>query len=149
MANLDLSELPVERALGVHWDVENDAFTFQIIKRKNAYTRRGISSDVSSMYDTLGFAAPFILPTKRLLQRLCKKQIGWDKAIPPEISRSWDNWLECLPELESVAVPRYLKSHQLSRVIDTQLHHFSHASSCVRYKHVNNKVHCSLLMGKS
>ena len=156
VANLDLSELPVERALGVHWDVENDAFTFRIIKRKNAYTRRSILSDVSSMYDPLGFAAPFILLAKHLLQRLCKEQIGWDEEIPPEISRSWDNWLECLPELESVAVPRYLKSHQLSRVIDTQLHHFSDASSCgygcvsyLRYKDVDNKVHCSLLMGKS
>ena len=72
------------------------------------------------------------------------------------MSRSWDNWLEGLPKLEDVEVPRYLKSHRLSAVIDVQLHQFSNASSagygCVSYlrcKDVNNKVHCSLLMGKS
>ena len=156
VANLDLSELPIERALGVHWNVEIDAFTFRTIKRKNASTRRGILSDVSSMYDPLGFAAPFILPVKRLLQQLCKEQIGWDEEIPQAMSQSWDNWLEGLPQLENIAVPRYLKSHQLSQVIDVQLHHFSDASSggygCVSYlrsKDVDNKVHCALVMGKS
>ena len=103
------------------------------------------------MYDDpLGFAAPFILPAKHLLQQLCKEQIGWDEEIPREMSQSWDNWLEGLPQLENIAVPRYLKSHQLSQVIDVQLHHFSDASSggyeCVSYLHckdANNK------MGKS
>ena len=66
VTNLDLSGLPIEWALGVHWNVEIDAFTFRTIKRKNASTRGGILSDVSSMYDPLGFAAPFILPVKRL-----------------------------------------------------------------------------------
>ena len=156
VANLDLDKLPIERALGVHWNVESDAFTFRIIKRKNSRTRRGILSDVSSMYDPLGFAAPFILPAKRLLQQLCKEQIGWDEEIPREMSQSWDNWLEGLPQLENIAVPRYLKSHQLSQVVDIQLHHFSDASSggygCVSYlrcQDADNKVHCSLLMGKS
>jgi hypothetical protein len=72
------------------------------------------------------------------------------------MSRSWDNWLEGLPKLEDVEVPRYLKSHRLSAVIDVQLHQFSNASSagygCVLYlrcKDVNNKVHYALLMGKS
>jgi hypothetical protein len=46
------------------------------MKRRNAPTCRGILSDVSSMYDPLGFAAPFILLAKRLLQQLCKEQIG-------------------------------------------------------------------------
>ena len=108
------------------------------------------------MYDPLGFAAPFILPAKRLLQRLCKEQIGWDEEIPREMSQSWERWLEDLPKLENIAVPRYLKSRQLSQVVDVQLHHFSDASSggygCVsylRYKDVDNKFHCLLLMGKS
>jgi hypothetical protein len=66
VVNLDLDELPVERALGVQWNVQEDVFSFCIVSRKKAPTRRGILSDVSSMYDPLGFASPFILPTKRL-----------------------------------------------------------------------------------
>ena len=52
------SELPVERALGVQWNVQEDVFSFRIASRKKAPTRRGILSDVSSMYDPLGFASP-------------------------------------------------------------------------------------------
>ena len=60
--SLDFDELPVERALGVQWNVQEDVFSFRIVSRKKAVTRRGILSDVSSMYDPLGFASPFILP---------------------------------------------------------------------------------------
>ena len=35
--------------------------------KKRVFTRRGILSDVSSLYNPMGFAAPFVLPAKRLL----------------------------------------------------------------------------------
>ena len=43
---------------------------------RQAPTRRGILSLVSSMYDPLGFAAPFTLPAKALLQDLCGQNLG-------------------------------------------------------------------------
>ena len=36
---------------------------------------------MSSVYDSLGMAAPFILPVE-LLQDLCRKGLGWDNEIP-------------------------------------------------------------------
>ena len=69
-----LDQLPFERALGIRWDVETDTFGFKI-------SRRGILSIVSSIYDPLGFAAPFILPAKRLLQNLCRRGLGWDNSV--------------------------------------------------------------------
>lgn len=40
---------------------------------------------VSSVYDSLGFVAPFILTAKLILQDLCKKKPGWDDKIPEYI----------------------------------------------------------------
>ena len=85
MKTLDLSydDLPIERALGVQWCVESDTFRFRITIKDKPLTRRGILSIISSIYDPLGFAAPFALKTKKLLQDLCKdEKLGWDDELP-------------------------------------------------------------------
>ena len=55
--------------------------------------RRGILSIVSSIYDPLGFVAPFILPAKRLLQNLCRRGLGWDDMVSNEDITIWQGWL--------------------------------------------------------
>ena len=42
---------------------------------------------VSSVYDLLGFVAPFILTAKLILQDLCKKKPGWDDKISEDFER--------------------------------------------------------------
>ena len=49
--NLDLDNLPVERTLGVQWDVENDVILFKVHEPGQPSTKRGILSAVSSLYD--------------------------------------------------------------------------------------------------
>ena len=78
MKNLDFGHAPIERALGVQWCISSDTFGFSIAIKDRPATRRGILSVVSSVYDPLGFIAPFILPAKILLQELCKKKLDWD-----------------------------------------------------------------------
>ena len=85
---LDLGKdgLPVERVLGVKWSVESDTFSFNVDIKLKPPTRRGILSVVSSVYDPLGLAAPFVLTSKRLLQDLSRLKLGWDDPISPEDS---------------------------------------------------------------
>jgi hypothetical protein len=85
LKNLDLEhrKLPIERAIGVYWNIESDEFEFRVTLSSKPTTRRGILSVVSSVYDPLGFVAPFILTAKRILQELCqKRQLDWDDEIP-------------------------------------------------------------------
>ena len=156
VVSLDLEELPVERALGVEWNVEKDTFEFRVIRRKRVFTRRGILSDVSSLYDPMGFAAPFVLPAKRLLQQLCKDKVGWDEEIPQEVLDAWERWLNDLPKLVKISVPRCFKPSYDAQLRCIQLHHFADASfdgygvvSYLRFTDTENRVHCSLVMGKS
>ena len=74
--DLNAGVLPVERTLGVQWNVDADTPTFKITARDKPPTRRGILSATSSVYDPLGILAPFILLAKKLIQDLCKK--GYD-----------------------------------------------------------------------
>ena len=55
----------------MHWCLEKDAFGFQINLKDKPNTRRGLLSCISSIYDSLGIAAPFLLQAKRILQQFC------------------------------------------------------------------------------
>jgi hypothetical protein len=107
--NLDLSNSPIERALGVRWNVTSDTFGYKIIIKERPATRRGLLSIVSSIYDPLGFLAPFILVAKILLQDLCRSKLGWDDKIPEEALQRWQSLLAMLPNLEEFVVDRCFK----------------------------------------
>ena len=92
--NLDFNSWSVERALGVQWNISSDQFCFKIVIKDRPATGRGILSIVSSVYDPLGFAAPFILQAKLILQDLCRKKLGWDEEIPEEYRNRWRAWLQ-------------------------------------------------------
>ena len=60
--------LPIERALGIFWDAENDVIKFKIDLKDQPMTKRGMLSVISSMYDPLGLACPFLLQVRKVLQ---------------------------------------------------------------------------------
>lgn len=65
--NLTFNDTALERALGIHWNIENDCFTFKVALKDQPATRRGILSAVASIYDPLGFVAPYLLNGKKIL----------------------------------------------------------------------------------
>lgn len=79
--DLGRDELPAERALGLQWCIETDTFQFKFNIRDQPQSRRGMLS-ISSVYDPLGFLAPFTIPAKMILQNLCQLKCGWDDPIP-------------------------------------------------------------------
>ena len=84
---LDMSceKLPVEKALGVVWDVETDSIGFQTVVNHKPPTRRGILSILSSIYDPLGLLSPYVVCAKIIVQELCRRHVGWDDPVPPDI----------------------------------------------------------------
>ncbi len=91
--DLALGESKIERALGVHWCVASDEFHFRVLVKENPFTRRGVLSTVVSIFDPLGFIAPFILVCKRTLQRMCNDKMGWDEPFPDDLRPHWEAWL--------------------------------------------------------
>lgn len=68
LCNLDLCNdtLPMQRSLGLSWDIETDQFTFSICKEEKTFTRRGILSVINGLYDPIGFAVSVVLKGKLL-----------------------------------------------------------------------------------
>ena len=57
--NLEMDELPVERALGMQWNVELDKFQCRIIPNNKPFTIKGIMIIVSSICNSVGLFSHF------------------------------------------------------------------------------------------
>ncbi len=86
-------------------------------------------SVVGSVYDPLGFLAPFVLPAKLILRDLCREKITWDEEIAGKKAERW---------------------------LSFQLHHFADSSEngygTVTYLLLTNdhdQKSCTFMLGKS
>lgn len=136
--DLDLDQLPLERALGVYWDAQSDTFNI-----------------VSSLFNPLGFLSPFVFTAKILLQELWRQKLSWDQEVPEPYSSLWQKWLQELPYVTTIEIPRCYKTQCLSAQATVQLHNFSDASrhgyavSYLWFIHEQGVIHCSFVMGKT
>ena len=157
--NIDLSngiDLPTERVPGVKWNIENDQLGFTVSLGDKPFTRRGMLSTISKIYDSLGLAAPFLLKGKIILQDLCKNNYSWDDNVPSNFTKDWENWKVQLHLLEIVIMKRCFKSPGFGKFSCCSLHHFTDASqngygqvSYLQLEYEKGSIHCSLVMGKS
>ena len=138
-----------EKVLGMQWHVKGDYFTFDIHVNKKSFTRRGLLSMTASVYDPMGFVAPVILEAKLLLQDLCKQKANWDSVISEEERVRWSRWLEELPYLSELRIPRCFTQVAAASY---EIHCFADASSfaygaCSYLRIIDTKgfVHCSFL----
>ncbi|KAJ8375829.1 hypothetical protein SKAU_G00064090 [Synaphobranchus kaupii] len=102
--DMALGELHMERALGVQWCIASDEFQFRVVVKENPLTRRGVLSTVASVYDPLGFVAPFILLGKKILQQMCRDKLSWDDDLPDDLRPLWEFWLQDLQNLAGVKI---------------------------------------------
>ena len=133
--SLDFSKdpIPMQRSLGVYWDLKSDSFTFQVALEEKPFTRRGVLSVTNSLYDPLGLAAPVIIKGKQLLRSLttelsASQLNAWDLPLPAECRPVWENWCHSLRALERIKVPRPYSGKALKTAARTELHTFCDAS---------------------
>ena len=68
--NMPGQQLPMERALGVSWCLEDDTLRFRIVLKDKPLTRSGVLSTIGSIYDPTGVAGCFLLPGRLILQSI-------------------------------------------------------------------------------
>lgn len=155
--DLKCDALPIERALGVQWCVESDQFHFRIELKDKPLTRRSILSTVSSVFDPLRLVSPFVLKGKKILQHMCKDDLGWDERLPDDLQAEWEKWrFEDLHHLKDLKIPRCYKPINFGTIESVELNTFSDASlggyghcSYLKFKNQKGEIHCRLAMAKS
>ena len=95
------------------------------------------------VFDPLGFVVPYIVVARKLLQECWKAGKSWTQPLDPDVEKRWLKWLDHLPALSSVTVPRVLYSGHLSDHDKRELHVFCDASeqgyAAVAYSRLTKK----------
>ena len=155
---VDISKdfLPLQRTLGITWDLDSDTFTFRIAQEEKPYTRRGVLSTVNSIYDPLGFIAPIIIRGKLLFRELVEENTDWDKELSGINKEKWDEWKNSLYLLEQIRIPRTYIATSLSSAKEIEVHIFSDASeqaiaavAYIRVKLLSDESQTGFVLGKS
>lgn len=156
MCNITDVTLPIERALGVLWNVENDALGFRIQFSSKPLSRKVILSDVTSIYDPDGRGSAFVLPGKKILQEITAEKEDWDAPLSEQHTKRWNVWKEDILALENVEVPRCYTPSNFGEPVSQSLHCFSDASSVgygqvsyLRSVNAKGEVHVAQVMAKS
>ena len=154
--DLAKEELPTERALGVYWNVQEDALCFKVNLKEKPRNQRDMLSMLSSFYDPLGLVSPSILRGRLILQELCQEGLHWDKQVSEEYVKKWEAWKRELYDLEKLSLGSCIKPSNFRKIVNISLHNFSDASeigygqcSYLRVVDENENIQCSLIMGKA
>jgi hypothetical protein len=150
-SSLDNSrELASTNVLGLKWLKEEDLLTCNVPKVKDfegMITKRKVLSVVSQVFDPIGYLCPGVLHPKILLQNSWAQNLDWDKEWRQEESQMFRNWLEELPFLGKICIPRCVFG-ECQREL-TQIHTFCDANRVFARVKMGDEVVVQLLAAKS
>lgn len=114
-------------ALGIVWSPDADAFSFTLSLPiiPGIATKRNILSDISKIFDPLGWLSPIIIRTKILMQQLWLKGVQWDDVLPEKIVEQWKLLRSDLFKVNTISINRWI-FHRDNKI---ELHGFSDAST--------------------
>lgn len=107
--SFDDSEVGIVEVLGLQWQSNQDImFGFHVQPSSKAVTKRSVLSTIAQIFDPLGFIAPVIFYAKHIMQLLWKAELAWDDPLPVDLSDKWISFMDDLPALSSVLIPRHM-----------------------------------------
>ena len=119
----------IEKVLGIFWSSLKDVFVFKVILKFGpdpshlvftsedldrvllfiTLTRRILLANVARIFDPVGFLAPIILLSKLLMRESwCGGDVGWDDALPEDLTNRWISFLKSLLKLNDLEFQRSL-----------------------------------------
>lgn len=133
------------KTLGLQWNPQHDLFSFQI-KLNPASTKtlskRKLLSEISKVFDPLGWLSPVTTKLKLLFQRVWLHDVQWDTELPEEFSTEWQKTRVDLQKINNINVQRWLKTQENDEI---ELHGFCDSSikafACVIYCRVIKQQH--------
>lgn len=125
---LDLEDdAPIQRSLGINWNLADDNFHFSISTDDKPMSRRGVLSTVNSLYDLLGYLGPVIITGRHILRQIVSDTSNWDDPLTEPLKSQWNHWKSSLQVLENVHIPRVITPN-LGKSLKKELLTFCDAS---------------------
>lgn len=112
------------KILGLLWLPQADHFSFRVHTEDRRCTKRTILSEISRIYDPIGFLAPVTFLAKYLIQILWTAGVEWDEDAPQNVSSEWAKFKLSLSSLSAITIPRRM----IQEFVSLELHGFCDAS---------------------
>lgn len=106
--NFSLDELPIQRCLGLVWDLQSDSFVFWLLNtEERPFTSRGGLSHSKGLYGPLGIVSPIIVQEKLFLWEIMMGlAIGWDDSLSEVFLVRWSGWKQELLQVKTLSILR-------------------------------------------
>ena len=106
--HLEDGNMPIIKTFRVLWKSKEDVFTFQLIALSydDNLTKRKVMSLMPKIFDPLQILASHTVRAKILMQQSWLRGVDWDDPLPTDVAELWKTWLEHLPDLASLQLPR-------------------------------------------
>ncbi|KAL0883539.1 hypothetical protein ABMA27_015693 [Loxostege sticticalis] len=117
------------KTLGLKWVPLNDQFSFdiKILPSPNLQlTKRELLSEISKVFDPLGWLSPVTIKLKLLFQSIWQLDLKWDDILPENITNEWNQSKIDLQLIKNTQIPRWLKCNEKDTI---ELHGFCDAST--------------------
>ena len=109
------SEVYVAKVLGMYWQSFPDFFTYKICRDELVKkmlsddfvpSKREILRTLMRTFDPLGLIALYLIRGKIVLQEIWREGTGWDEPIPENLLQRWQDFMQELPNIEMLKIPR-------------------------------------------
>lgn len=150
-SEVDIRLNDVTRTLGLVWEPSEDVFVLTLEFRREVHSKRELLSEISRIFDPLGFLGPVITLAKMLMQDAWKERVNWDSELPTTILDRWNRLRSELSKSIKFRVPRKIFRDGCEDLI---MYGFCDASvsaygACVYVKAGNEERAARLLCSKS
>ena len=116
------------KTLGIRWNPNPDQFGFTVkLDKGTPFTKRQILSEVSRLFDPLGWLSPTTIQHKSFVQLLWMDKLSWDQPLLDPILQQYLRLRAQLKDLEKISPQR--KVLKPATKSDLQLHVFCDAST--------------------
>ena len=128
--DINKDTLPTVTTMGITRLPEEDLFTFKVNLPEGNFqlTKRNFLKRIATLFDLVGFLAPFIIRAKVMMQEMWVAGLEWDELCPRELVHKSQEWFSELEELPTIKVPRCLRFAPEQVVLSETLHTFVDAS---------------------
>lgn len=106
--DLPFNESESVPVLGMKWIPEQDCFKYDVAPIIKSTTKRGVLSLIAKIFDPIGLLSPVIFLAKHIMQKVWRARVSWDEPLPSELLAEWLNFVEELPTLSTITIPRYV-----------------------------------------
>lgn len=139
---IDFKHAESNKTLGISWNPRTDQFTFHIAKTddlRTVVTKRLLLSELSKLYDPLGWLSPVTTKGKLIFQQAWMSSTNWDDGLPENIQKNWERFEQDKQKIQNITIPRWMGDTTQS----VELHGFCDASEkaygCVIYCRSSNQ----------